>query len=78
MNDQTKNPLPEEQEKHRQMMKDKRDAIKERKARAHRLIERGAIAEGLFPNAQDMTNEEFQRALYEACFADLLRPNKPP
>jgi hypothetical protein len=41
----------------------------ERKARTKRLIERGAIAEKLVPNAENMTNEEFRTALYA-----LLRP----
>lgn len=70
--------ITELQRIHQQQMKDKRDALRERKARAHRLIVRGAIAEKLFSHAEDMTNEEFQQALYEACFYDELHKNHPP
>lgn len=52
------------QKKHRQQMADNRDKIKARKARTHRLIERGAIAESMIPDAENMTNEEFRQALY--------------
>ena len=52
--------------KHQQQMKEKRDTIKERKARTHRLIVRGAIAEKVIPNAESMTDEQFQVALYQA------------
>jgi chromosome segregation ATPase len=38
----------------------------ERKARARRLIERGAIAESFIPNAPSLTNEEFKSALVRA------------
>ena len=58
--------LTELQKKHQKQMKEKRDAIKQRKARTHRLIIRGAIAEKMIPNAEDMTNEQFQEALYQA------------
>lgn len=60
------NGLTEMQMKHQQQMREKRDAIKERKARTHRLIVRGAIAEKAISNAESMTNEQFQRALYTA------------
>ena len=38
----------------------------ERKNRTHKLIIRGAIAEAAIPGATDMTDEEFQRALFDA------------
>ncbi len=62
------NTLTELQLKHQQQMKEKRDAIKQRKARTHRLIVRGAIAEKAIPNAESMTDEQFQKALYRAIF----------
>ena len=60
------NDLTELQKKHQQQMKEKRDAVKQRKARTHRLIVRGAIAEKVIPNAESMTDEQFQAALYQA------------
>lgn len=62
--------LTELQLRHQKEMKEKRDALKERKARAHRLIVRGAIAEKAIDGAVEMTDEEFQRALYEAIDKD--------
>ena len=38
----------------------------ERKARTRRLIERGAIAEAFVPDAENLTNDEFQSALARA------------
>jgi len=58
--------LTELQLKHQLQMKEKREAIKLRKARTHRLIVRGAIAEKVIPNAESMTDEQFQEALYQA------------
>lgn len=58
--------LTELQRKHQQQMKEKRDAIKLRKQRTHRLIVRGAIAENAIDGALDMTDEEFQEALLRA------------
>ena len=52
---------------HQQQAREKREAIRERKYRAHRLIVRGAIAEGLIAGAEGMTDEEFQEALSQAC-----------
>lgn len=60
------NDLTELQKKHQEQMKEKRDAVKQRKARTHRLIVRGAIAEKVIPNAESMTDEQFQVALYQA------------
>ena len=60
------NDLTELQKKHQEQMKEKRDAIKRRKARTHRLIVRGAIAEKVIPNAESMTDEQFQAVLYQA------------
>lgn len=61
-----KNDLTELQEKHRKQMKEKREAIKLRKARTHRLIVNGAIAESVIEGAADMTHEQFQQALLQA------------
>lgn len=55
--------LTELQKKHRKEMQEKRDALNKRKARTHRLIVRGAIAEAAINNAEQMTDEEFQDAL---------------
>lgn len=60
------NDLTELQKKHREQMKEKRDTIRARKARTHRLIVRGAIAEKVIPNAESMTDEQFQVALNQA------------
>ena len=59
------NDITELQKKHRREMKQKRDAMKRRKARTHRLIVRGAIAEKFVRNAESMTDREFQDALAE-------------
>lgn len=59
--------LTELQAKHQQQMKEKRDALKARKARTHRLIVRGAIAEtALGDGAETMTDVQFQEALLQA------------
>lgn len=60
------NDLTELQKKHQQQMKEKRDEIKERKARTHRLIVRGAIAESVIKGAENMTHEQFQQTLFSA------------
>lgn len=60
------NGFTELQLKHQEQMKEKRDAVKQRKARTHRLIVRGVIAEKVIPNAESMTDEQFQVALYQA------------
>ncbi|MBP3805461.1 MAG: DUF3847 domain-containing protein [Oribacterium sp.] len=52
--------------KHQQEMKEKRDSIKLRKERTHRLIVRGAIAENAIPGSIDMTDEQFQDTLLRA------------
>ena len=62
---ETKNLTPE-QLKNQQKLKENRDKLKERKNRTHKLIARGAIAEAAIPGAIDMTDEEFQRALFDA------------
>lgn len=61
-----KNDLTELQMKHQQQMKEKRDAIRLRKQRTHRLIVRGAIAENAIKGAKDMTDEQFQERLLRA------------
>ena len=60
------NNLTELQKKHQEQMKEKRDAVKQRKARTHRLIVRGAIAENAIDGALDMTDEQFQETLLRA------------
>ena len=57
---ETKN-LTIEQLKNQQKLKENRDKLKARK-----LIVRGAIAEAAISGAIDMTDEEFQRALFDA------------
>jgi len=52
------------QEQHRKQLKENRDKTMARKKRAHRLIVRGAIAEKIVKNAENMTDEEFQKELY--------------
>lgn len=49
--------------KHQREMREKRDAIKLRKERTHRLIVRGAVAENAIPGSLEMTDEQFQDAL---------------
>ena len=57
------------QQKHREEAARKRAKLKERKARAHRLIERGAILEAaineIYPS-EKFTNEDIQRIVYFA------------
>lgn len=62
---ETKN-LTTEQLKNQRKLKENRDKLKARKNRTHKLIVRGAIAEAAIPGATDMTDEEFQRALFDA------------
>ncbi len=49
---------------HQQQMREKREAIKRRKARTHRLIVRGAIAENAIEGSAEMTDEQFQEILF--------------
>ena len=58
--------LKQKQEQHRQQLKENRDKLKKRKERTRRLIVRGALAEKLIPGAEEMTNDEFQKKLYES------------
>ena len=73
------NGLTELQLKHQQQMKEKRDTIRERKARTHRLIVRGAIAEKAIEGAESMTDEQFQQALLKAIGkkSDDIAPSHP-
>ncbi len=71
------NDLTELQKLHQQQMKEKRDEIKRRKARTHRLIVRGAIAEKLVPGAESMSDEQFQAALYAAVRKGMVAPSHP-
>lgn len=57
------------QQKHREETARKRAKLKERKARAHRLIERGAILESAINEvcpAESLTNEQIQKIVYFA------------
>ena len=56
------------QKKHRKQMQQNRADIQARKARTHRLIVRGAIAESFFCNAQDMTDQQFENLLRQLIF----------
>ncbi len=59
--------LEELQQKHREEAALKRAKLKERKARAHRLIERGAILESAINEvkaAESFTNEEVEKIIY--------------
>lgn len=51
------------QKKHREQMKEKREQIRIRKERTRRLIIRGAIAEKIIQNAEQLTNEQFEQEL---------------
>jgi len=58
--------------KHREEAARKRAKLKERKARAHRLIERGAILESAINEvkpADRFTNEEIEKIIYFAILA---------
>ncbi len=59
------NDLTDLQQLHKRQMKENREAIKLRKARTHRLIVRGAIAENAIKGSQDMTDEQFQQVLIQ-------------
>ena len=52
-----------EQLEHRAARLTQSQSAAERKARTRRLIERGAIAESLVPNAAALTNDEFKSVL---------------
>lgn len=62
---------------HQQQMKDKRESLRLRKARTHRLIIRGAIAEGMIPGSAEMTDQQFQQALYSAIHFSVTPPSHP-
>lgn len=61
----TEDKIREVQQKHREQMKANRDKVKARKARTHRLIIRGAIAEQAIEGAETMTDQEFQHEIYK-------------
>lgn len=64
--------LEQLQTKHREEAARKRAKLKERKARAHRLIERGAILESAINEicpAEKLTNEQVQDIVYFAVLA---------
>lgn len=69
--------ITELQKLHQMQMKEKREKLRQRKARTHRLIVRGAIAESLIPNAESMTDMEFQQALYRAVDIGAVEPSYP-
>ena len=61
--------LEQLQARHREEAARKRAKLKERKARAHRLIERGAILESALNEirpAEGFSNEQVQRIVYFA------------
>ena len=55
----------EEQLKHQRELRKKREEFKQKKNRTRNLIIRGKIAERLVENAENMSNDEFEEALYE-------------
>lgn len=60
------------QAKHREEAARKRAKLKERKARAHRLIERGAILESAINEicpAESLSNDQIQMIVYFAVLA---------
>ena len=64
--------LEQLQLKHREEAALKRAKLKERKARAHRLIERGAILESAINEvkpAESFTNEEMEKVVYFSILA---------
>lgn len=69
--------LEKMQELHREQMKEKREAIKQRKARTRRLIARGAIAEKVVPNAESMSDEQFQQELNRLVGKGGIAPSHP-
>ncbi|MEF9939600.1 MAG: DUF3847 domain-containing protein [Clostridium sp.] len=55
------------QQKHREQAARQRAKLKERKQRAHRLIERGAILESVIHEvrpSENLSNEQIQQILY--------------
>lgn len=57
------------QQKHREQAAQQRAKLKERKVRAHRLIERGAILESVINEirkSEELSNEQVQQILYTA------------
>lgn len=72
-----KNELTELQLKHQQQMKEKREAIKQRKERTHRLIVHGAIAEQFITNAEAMSDEEFKKALDDKINVGMIATSYP-
>ena len=57
--------LTEEQKKHQEEMRANREKVIKRKERTRRLIIRGAIAEKMIPDAEALSNSEFQEKLYQ-------------
>ena len=66
--------LEELQLRHREEAARKRAKLKERKARAHRLIERGAMLEAALKEAVDpsiLSNEDVEKIIYFAILSPL-------
>lgn len=63
--------------KHQRDMKEKREAVKRRKERTHRLIVRGAIAENAIEGASEMTDEQFQDELLRIVRISASAPSYP-
>lgn len=57
--------LTEEQKKHQEEMRANREKVIKRKERTRRLIIRGVIAEKMIPDAETLSNSEFQEKLYQ-------------
>ncbi len=72
-----KNDLTELQLKHQREMKEKREKIRLRKARVHRLIVRGAIAEAAIEGSSEMTDAKFQETLLRAVKSVAIAPSHP-
>ena len=64
------NKYTELQLKHQRELREKREEFKQKKNRTRNLIIRGKIAERLIENAENMSNDEFEEALYDAMERD--------
>ncbi|MCL2546214.1 MAG: DUF3847 domain-containing protein [Oscillospiraceae bacterium] len=61
------------EEKIEQLEKQKKQKEHDRKTRTKRLIERGAILEGLIPKSEDYTNDQIQAFLKRTLDNDFAR-----
>ena len=58
------NELAELQQKFRQQLSEAREQIKSEKAKISRWIRRGEIAESIFLEPENLSDDEFQKRLY--------------